>query len=37
MFEDLTIYPYNSGQLPSNFLEGIQSTKTTSADKYVPV
>jgi len=35
VYENVTSYPYNLGQLPSNFIEGVQSAKTSSADKCV--
>lgn len=33
-FENVVVYPYNTGQLPSNFIKEVQSTTTASADKY---
>ena len=32
-YKDLTKYPYNSGQLPSNFVAQVQETKTASAER----
>lgn len=33
-FENVAFYPYNTGQLPSNFIKEVQNTPTASADKY---